>query len=106
VRGVYWPVPVKESEENTVWPVFRAFETLGYEWCEHGEHEAGIEKIAIYMKGDEPRHIAIQRSDGTWQSKLGPKIDIEHALESLESSDAFGPTEYGKVKYFMSRRRA
>jgi hypothetical protein len=105
-RGVHWPVPVDDEEENTVWPVLKGYEAIGFEWCENGTLENGFEKLALYTnQNDEPTHVAIQRENGTWQSKLGSDIDVEHALESLESSDEFGPTDYGKVRYFMKRKR-
>ena len=105
-RGVYWPVPVQLEEEDTIWPVFAGYETIGFECCADGKYEAGFEKIAIYVnEKDAPTHVAIQRDNGLWQSKLGSEVDVEHALESLESSDEFGPTDYGKAKYFMKRKR-
>lgn len=105
-RGVYWPVEVKLEEENTVWPVFAAYESLGYELCDNARLEENVEKIAIYVdEKDMPAHVAIQRSSGKWQSKLGSDIDVEHELESLESSEEFGASLYGKAKYFMRRPR-
>jgi hypothetical protein len=106
-RGIYWPVEVKPEEEDTIWPIFRAYESLGYELCEDGRWEQELEKIAIYVdeKGM-PTHVAIQRANGKWRSKLGGDIDVEHELESLGSSEEFGPSAYGKVTHFMSRRRA
>jgi hypothetical protein len=105
-RGVYWPVEVQLEEEDTVWPVFRAYESMGYELCENGRLDDQLEKIAIYVdEKDMPTHVAIQRANGKWQSKLGGDIDVAHELASLESSEQFGPSVYGKVKYFMSRLR-
>ncbi len=34
--GVYWPTPVKDHEEKTIWPYLEGYETLGFEWCEDG----------------------------------------------------------------------
>ncbi|HEY4329695.1 MAG TPA: hypothetical protein VGN88_08155 [Phycisphaerae bacterium] len=105
-RNVYWPVDVSLDEEDTIWPVIYAFETLGYQLCDDGRLKNGVEKIAIYVDGREcPTHVAIQRGSGKWQSKLGGDIDVEHSLESLESTDEFGGSLYGKAKYFMSRAR-
>jgi hypothetical protein len=103
---IYWPVPVKDDEEDTLAPVLAGFQAVGFAVCQDGNLEAGIEKIAIYVKDrDEPTHAAIQREDGTWQSKLGDGIDVAHELESLESTDEFGPSIYGNARYFMCRKR-
>ncbi len=105
-RGVYWPVTVKPDQEDTVWPVLEGYGAIGFEWCTDGALESGMEKIAIYAnEREQPTHVAIQRESGVWQSKLGSDIDVEHTLESLESSEEFGPSEYGKAKYFMKRAR-
>ena len=68
--------------------------------------------------------IAISRENGRWSAPLqfqvsadcdppvatsaavsGGCIDVEHGLESLETSEEFGASEYGRAKYFMKRAR-
>ena len=77
-----------------------AFATLGFEVCESGDAEPGLEKVAIYV-GDsgEPEHMARQLPSGGWTSKMGCLLeDIEHVnLAVLEG------TEYGTAKTFLAR---
>jgi hypothetical protein len=100
-----WPPGVPRAE--TIDAFIAAFGTLGYEECADGTLEAGFEKVAIYGKvqvggSHAPTHIAIQRSDSRWSSKLGIFEDIEHStLESLFSAG------YGTViaRYLKRPRR-
>jgi len=77
------------------------FRYLGYERCEDGSLQSGLEKIAIY--GDEigmALHAARQTDEGRWTSKMGDLADIEHdAPEDVQSR------LYGTVRRFMSRPR-
>jgi hypothetical protein len=75
------------------------FKTVGdYVPCDHGELEAGFEKIAIYVGADsEVKHAARQLPSGLWTSKLGDFEDIEHPLFVLEGG------AYGWVKRFLKR---
>ena len=96
--GYTWPdgVPREATVENFV----HAFETLGFEVCCNGSIEEGIEKVVLYTKDIEPTHMARQLPDGSWTSKLGLNMDINHTTpEALE-----GP-EYGRVRVFMQCRR-
>jgi len=102
---VYWPAP-ECVDENHIDSYLIGYERIGFEWCADGSLEAGWEKIALYVdEKNIPQHAAVQREDGTWQSKLGSDIDVSHALESLESSEEFGKSPYGTAKFFMRRRR-
>ena len=76
-----------------------AFATLGYSKCDTAENEAGIEKVALYAIGDEPQHAARQLKSGTWTSKLGNHVDIEHPL------DAVAGDKYGRVVGVLQRPR-
>jgi hypothetical protein len=77
----------------------RAFETLGYRKCETAAPENGMEKVAFYVGSDgKPAHAARQLPNGSWTSKLGRAIDIEHmSIEGVVSN------EYGTPQVFMSR---
>jgi hypothetical protein len=92
----YWPEGV--PREVSVGAFVKAYETLGFEVCENGELEAGIEKLAIYATPDgRPQHVARQLPDGVWTSKLGRLEDIEHELDGLCGE------LYGTVQRFMKR---
>jgi hypothetical protein len=80
-----------------------AYGTQGFEPCEDGEFQPGIEKLALYGTLDSPpipTHAALQLESGEWTSKLGHCEDISHAsVDSLH-----GPC-YGRVICFLSRPR-
>jgi hypothetical protein len=77
------------------------FRLRGYEPCDDGSLEAGVDKIAVY--GDslgEAKHATRQMRNGRWTSKMGDLADIEHDKpEEVES------TLYGTVRRYMARRR-
>jgi hypothetical protein len=81
--------------EETIAAFKKAFSAFGYEVCEHGKYEEGFRKIAVYAKGDKPKHAARQLESGQWTSKLGRSFDIEHSLEALEG------THYGRVVLYF-----
>jgi hypothetical protein len=95
----YWPIEKREvTPENFI----EAFAALGYERCESGEYENGYEKLALYLEGEEPTHMARQLSTAEWTSKLGNLEDIAHAsVKSLEGS--YHSQSYGKVHCFLKR---
>ena len=95
-RG-YWPKNVKRSVDINSF--FEAFKTIGYEICPDGNLEEGFKKVAIYTdQHGKPTHMARQLADGTWTSKLGKYIDINHFdLKAIE-----GPA-YGTVSAFMKK---
>ena len=94
----YWPEGV--PREVTVEAFAKAYETLGFSVCEHGDIEPALEKLAIYVASDNrPKHIARQLPNGSWTSKLGMLEDIEHELEGLNGD------LYGTVQKFMARHR-
>ena len=94
----YWPaeVPKRWTTPNLI----SVFRQLGYELCEDGGHDAKFEKIAIYVKGDEPKHAARQLEDGQWTSKLGDLDDITHTLQGLTGE------VYGRPEVFLRRLTA
>jgi hypothetical protein len=81
-----------------------AYGTLTYTLCFDGTLKPGIEKIALYGKGqpgaEVPTHVALQLESGKWTSKLGPFEDINHATPEA----ATGPV-YGRVLCYLSRPR-
>ena len=100
VGGYFWPSGA--PQENTVEGWSQAFVSHGgYQSCDNGELEEGMEKIAIYAAADgTPTHVARQLPSGDWTSKLGRFEDIRHAtLESL----ADDPPAYGRVVRFLKR---
>lgn len=93
----YWPPGVPRALRL---PAFqRAFESLGYRLASNAEFEDGVEKVAIFAKGAEPTHAALQLNTGRWSSKLGRIEDISHALSALEGH------LYGDVAFVMKRQR-
>ncbi|MDX6447524.1 MAG: hypothetical protein QOH71_4598 [Blastocatellia bacterium] len=93
----WWPVPFDEGRKDRYWPegaprteklksFVRAFEICGgYRPCDDDQLENGIEKVAIFMRGSKPTHMARQLLDGKWVSKLGDKQDIHHnSLHEVE----------------------
>ena len=97
-RG-YWPQ--EKGDEANLKTFENAFQTLGYEVCTNGQLEAGLEKVAIYAKGNEVTHMARQMANGWWASKLGRAQDIEHqTAQELQGS------QYGMIVRFMARVRS
>lgn len=77
------------------------FASIGYENCPDCVLEEGFEKIAFYVRGNSVEHIARQKPNSNWTSKLGEYHDIEHyTLKALE--EGF----YGKAIVFMKRKRS
>jgi hypothetical protein len=93
----YWPAGA--VREETVAGFVAAFRSLGYEVCESGVAESGVEKVAIFALRGLPTHAARQLPSGRWSSKLGPQEDIEHTLEALD-----GPV-YGSIVAVLRRPR-
>ena len=99
-----WPNGV--ALEGTASAVMHALATVGYELCENGHLEEGVEKAAIFSEGERFKHVARQLPSGLWTSKLGRQWDIEHELEALASSaNAGGAVQYGEIAAYMARRR-
>lgn len=98
-RYHYWPSDIERAETLSAFEA--AIGTKGYLRCDSPDLEEGYEKVAVYALGQIPQHVALQLQSGTWSSKLGELIDIEHA----ELHDLAGPC-YGLPVLFMRRRRA
>jgi hypothetical protein len=88
-----WPFwsPRLESRDAFV----AAFGWLGYRVCDNSRIEFWFEKVALYERGNVPKHMARQLRDGTWTSKCGGSEDITHfTLDALESYDYGSPALY------------
>jgi hypothetical protein len=83
-----WPEPSSHwlagvPRADTVASLVAGLQLFGYEVCETGEHEPGVEKVCVYAKEGNPHHVARQLPSGEWTSKLGRGLDITHTLASL-----------------------
>lgn len=92
----YWPSEI--PRENTVQAIINLYEFLGYEKCENGCYEESFTKIAVFSNEDIPTHAARQLGNGYWTSKLGPNIDVEHSIFSIENG------VYGEVTQYLRRK--
>jgi hypothetical protein len=79
--GEYWPTGL--TEDWTIDVVVAAYAALGYVPCADGNPEAGVDKVAIYVRDGQPTHAARLLPSGLWTSKLGAQDDIEHVLVGL-----------------------
>ena len=85
--------------EETLVAFIAAFATLGYETCDDGALEDGVEKVAIYaFPSGRATHAARQLPTGRWTSKIGYEEDIEHG-----SPTELEGVEYGAVAQYMRR---
>jgi hypothetical protein len=100
-----WFRKVDESEldEGDMDEYIALFEFWGYKRCQEGSLETGVEKIAVFGSEQDFDHVAYQRPDGDWSSKLGPLNDIRHPC--VESLVGKGGMEYRPIVVFMSRAR-
>jgi hypothetical protein len=100
----YWPPGVPRVRSLAAF--IQAFGTLGYELCDDGTLQLGLEKIAIYGLENPadgtviPTHAALQLESGEWTSKMGPLEDIKHNTVH----DVNGPV-YGEPRQYMSKPR-
>ena len=74
---------------------------FGFERCDNGDFEKGMEKIALFEDNNkEWSHASRLLENGKWTSKMGRWEDIEHAsLEVLQGKF------YGQLKIFMKRNK-
>jgi hypothetical protein len=114
----WWP----GDDEYSYWPHLNAPDTVqelmsvleedfNYEECADGSYEKGVQKIAIFVNGGDPVHIAIQppHRSGIWKSKMQCNIDMEHdSLGILETWPEDDPSTqgYGKAMKFMRLRKS
>jgi len=100
-RPVIWPLPYDPNPVRRVslGEVLKALAIYRFSKCESGDIENGVQKIALFVDGEEVTHAALQLRDrnGRWKSKMGDNVDIEHELLAVE-----GPL-YGVFSMFLSR---
>ena len=98
-QGYWWPDTVARtlSLANLV----AVFVALGFEPCDGVALEPSLERVAIYSDDRGwPTHVARQRAEGGWTSKLGASEDIVHdSVEQLEGAI------YGTVVRILKRLR-
>ena len=96
-KGWHWPTTA--PQEETLAAFEAVLRELGWEVCSAGSLESGYEKLAIFANGNMmPTHIARQIATGSWVSKLGTWLDIEHTNCQGLTGD-----EYGEVAMYMRR---
>lgn len=95
----YWPDNLPRNADLNTY--VRFFEQNGFERTTNSSVEQGYEKIAIYERAGEFRHVARQKKNGRWSSKLGSLEDISHELIGLEGDHH--EYSYGVVSVFMRR---
>jgi hypothetical protein len=95
----YWPRDTASDVgiDEYLW----LFGSEGFIHCSSPALEKGVEKIAIYAFRDRFRHVAYQRVDGRWSSKLGMTFDVWHA----EPGALRGGAITGDVVALMQRPR-
>lgn len=94
-----WPSDL--SKGHTLDYYAKLYQRYGYEKCDNRDLEKDIEKIALFE--DEYglfKHVALQKKDGFWTSKMGDLEDIEH-----KTIKAISGKTYGEVKIYMCRKR-
>lgn len=84
----YWPPDA--PAEATVASVIAALGTVGYAPCADGSHEPGFETAAVYARGGVATHVAVQRPEGRWSSKLGRDCVVAHATPAALEGLVFG----------------
>jgi hypothetical protein len=94
---VYWPIPAPPTACD-IQVLVQAYQSLGFAPCADGAVEPGFEKVALYGNFYFYLHAARQLPNGTWTSKLGPDVDIEHSTPEDVAEGV-----YGVVMYFMRR---
>ncbi|MES2649609.1 MAG: hypothetical protein V4717_22210 [Bacteroidota bacterium] len=83
------------------WLYIEYYQKAGFELCDSHIYEQGYEKIALYENSQQTfEHVALQRNEGVWLSKVGELEDIQHTtLEALQCV-----SYYGLPKWFMKRK--
>ncbi len=101
--GYYWPPgALRDDGNNDISALKRVFAEIGYVECDHGDLQAGYQKVALYaVKEDSWQHAALQDATGNWLSKLGDEYDVSH-----KSPHCFEGSIYGSVVCFMRRSHA
>jgi hypothetical protein len=94
--GYSWPPGI--TNEINLEAFKELYASIGYKECRNGEYERGYEKIVVFVNSQSvPTHAARQLTSGTWTSKLGNNVDIDHTIEGMDNG------YYGTAKLFMKR---
>ncbi len=98
VKPNYWPEGIEEDDTLHSW--IKVAATCGFRDTSNSNPDPEQDKIAIYVKGEEPQHICFRSGNGPWMSKLGEDVDVVHeTLHALEGN------VYGNVRICLSRQR-
>ena len=87
------------GESNPLTAIGEFIGSLGYVESVDGLLENGVEKIVVFVENGDPKHVAWQKENGMWTSKIGENVDMEHTLEGLAGGI------YGVPKLFFCRPR-
>jgi hypothetical protein len=91
--GPGWPIAVNHGE--TVKSFDALVKHFGGERCNGPEIEEGYVKLDLYIdQYGEPTHMARQTIRGTWISKMGGNMEVEHDLNELDGEG------YGEPRIF------
>jgi hypothetical protein len=101
-EDMHWPVGWERTESVDL--IIRFFESLGFENATDSSLEAGFEKVAIYARHGKPEHVARQKLDGGWTSKLAGLVDVWHSSPEVYECPAQVEYSYGVVVGIMRRR--
>ena len=66
------------------------FKEKGFVIDENNTLQEGFIKIAIYLEGNEFKHVARQLANGKWTSKIGDWEDVEHDTLQVLFGDFYG----------------
>jgi len=98
VPPYFWPPAIPRVVH--VNSFIQLYSSIGYQVCQHGDLQAGVEKLAIFgFDALRPKHAALQLVDGNWSSKLGENHDVSHSIQNISGGT------YGNVLAYMSRAR-
>jgi hypothetical protein len=96
-----WPVVLPRQE--TVESIVAFLVLLGFQDCVDDQFDPAVEKVAIYARHGVPQHVARQKRDGRWTSKLGPLADVWHSSPNVFSCPGQVDYSYGIVVRLMAR---
>lgn len=95
------PYNSQNSYEDSVQSYIEYFTELGFEITDNTKLEEEFDKIALYTNDiNEFTHVARQKPNGMWASKIGNWEDIEHT-----TLDALAGGSYGNPKVYMCRAK-
>lgn len=93
-----WPIDIPRNLKIDSFKLL--YNKYGYVECNNGDYEVGFDKIAFYIKNNNPSHASKQYGN-MWRSKIGSVI-LEHQLEWISGNDG---DNYGYVEFIMKRKK-